>query len=85
MTGLLRRNPALLTLAEFWLSGMEHRGINPLAVLSGYQSMGHQLAVLGADGSARVASDAEIIDACEAWAGRYVNLVLAGPTAPLPA
>jgi hypothetical protein len=54
-------------------------------VLSGYQSIGHQLALLGADGSARVASDAEIIDACEAWAGRYVNLVLAGPTAPLPA
>jgi FkbM family methyltransferase len=85
MSGIVRRNPALLTLAEFWTEGMEQRGIDPLGVLAGYRSQGYRLGLLGDHGRARAATDAQITAACEAWAGRYVNVVLLGPSAPPPA
>jgi FkbM family methyltransferase len=85
MEGIVRRNPALVALAEFWLDGMEERGVDSELVLAGYRSHGYRLGLLDRDGNARHASDAEIIAACEAWAGRYVNVVLLGPSAPAPA
>jgi hypothetical protein len=70
MTGLLRRNPALRTLAEFWLEGMEHRGINDLVV-----------SPLGVDFGDINPQPAEIVVETQAWnqhlAAVGVNLVIA--------
>lgn len=84
MFGLMRRNSAITMLAEFWLEGMEQRGVEPSEVLSGYRSAGYRVGLLRENGLAREATDSDIIAACAAWAGRYVNLVLAGPTALAP-
>jgi FkbM family methyltransferase len=82
MQGLIGSNPALIILAEFWLAGMEERSVDPELVLADYRKAGFGLGLLAEDGNARPASDREIVAACEAWEGRYVNLVLHGPRAP---
>jgi FkbM family methyltransferase len=84
MAGLVRHNPAIIMLAEFWLEGMEQRGVEALAVLRDYRSAGYRLGLLGAGGKAQDATDSEITARCESWPGRYVNLVLAGPAARVP-
>jgi FkbM family methyltransferase len=85
MEGLIRRNPSLVALAEFWLEGMEQRNVEPLRVLADYRAQGFRLGLLRSGATASAASDDEIVAACEAWGGRYVNVVLLGPTTPAPA
>ncbi|MBJ7329662.1 MAG: FkbM family methyltransferase [Solirubrobacteraceae bacterium] len=75
----LARSPDPQVLVEYWLEGMEDRGIDPREVLGGYRGLGFELALLGDDGTATAATDDEVIAACEAWAGRFVNLVLHRP------
>jgi FkbM family methyltransferase len=76
MTGLLRANPGMLVLTEFWLGGLEDRGIDPLGVLSRYDELGLALGLLTPDGRVRSADPQNVIDACRAWAGLFVNVVL---------
>jgi len=74
----LATSPAAQALVEFWLQGMAERGIDAGAVLAGYRALGRPLLVLGDEGVAVAATDAQIIEAAQAAPGRYINLVL-GP------
>ncbi len=75
MSGLVRTNPAIVVLSEFWLAGLLERGIDPLAVLGRYDELGFAVGLL-AGGSVQPAEAQEVIDACRAWEGLFVNLVL---------
>jgi FkbM family methyltransferase len=74
MRGLL--HPGLAMLCEFWLEGMEKRAVDPREVLSGYRGMGLSVALLNNEGGEVLATDDDVIRRCEAWDGRWVNLVL---------
>jgi FkbM family methyltransferase len=76
MAGLVRRNPAMVVLSEFWLEGLRERGIEPMTVLGRYGELGFTIGLLGPGGAVRPATAQDVIDACRAWAGLYVNLVL---------
>ena len=76
MAGLLRRNPAMVVLTEFWLEGLSERGVDPVAVLGRYGELGFAIGLLTAGGGVRPADAQDVIDACRAWEGLYVNLVL---------
>jgi FkbM family methyltransferase len=69
-------NPGISVLIEFWLDGMEARGIAAQDVLSGYRALGRPLRLLGDDGTATAATDDEILATARGWEGRWVNLVL---------
>lgn len=77
----LERSHDPQVLVEYWLEGMEDRGIDARSVLSGYRDLGFELALLGDAGEATTATDDEVIRACEASGGRFVNLVLRRPRA----
>jgi hypothetical protein len=72
----LGRNPQARVLVEFWLEGMETRGLQPRDVLDGYRALGRPLGLLDKGGAVVSASDEEILAAAEAWKGRFVDLVL---------
>jgi FkbM family methyltransferase len=76
MTGLLSANPNMVVLSEFWLAGLEDRGIDPLGVLDRYNELGFALGLLTPDGGVRSAGPRDVIDACQAWEGLFVNIVL---------
>lgn len=78
MAGLIRRNPAIIVLSEFWLTGLRERGIDPASVLGRYVDMGFTLSLLGPDGRPNAAMAEEVVAACEAWEGLFVNVVLTG-------
>ncbi len=84
MTGLFRANPNMVVLSEFWLAGLQNRGIDPFAVLRRYDELGFALGLLTQDGGVRSAGPQDVIDACQAWAGLFVNLVLSAKGAGLP-
>ncbi len=79
MAGLISRNPEIIVLSEFWLEGLEARGIDASRVLVRYRELGFEIGLLEPGGRSRAASDAEVLDACRRWQGLYVNLVLARP------
>jgi FkbM family methyltransferase len=76
MSRLTRSNPNLVVLSEFWLGGLLERGIDPFAVLHRYRELGFTLGLLGSGASVRTVFAQDVIDACRAWEGSYVNLVL---------
>lgn len=76
MAGLLHANPSMVVLTEFWLAGLEDRAVDPLGVLARYAALGFALGLLAPDGRVHSAEPGDVIDACQAWEGRYVNLVL---------
>ncbi len=76
MTGLLRANPNTVVLSEFWLAGLQDRGIDPLGVLARYDELGFALGLLTRDEGVRSSSPRDVIDACQAWEGLFVNIVL---------
>ena len=76
MAGLLRRNPAMTVLSEFWLEGLDDRGVDPLAVLARYRELGFSLGLLTDGGAVRPVTAEQVLEACRAWQGLYVNLVL---------
>jgi FkbM family methyltransferase len=76
MTQTLSRSPDVAVLTEFWLDGLEQRSASPRDVLEGYRDAGFTIALLADDGQDSPASDQQVLDACEAWPGRFVNLVL---------
>lgn len=69
--------PAMVLLIEFWLTGMDERGVDAAGVLAGYREAGLDLALLQGDGTPRPCTDAEILDAAEDGGTRVVNLVAA--------
>ncbi len=73
---VLRRSPDPQVLVEFWLDGMDDRGIDARGVLASYRDLGLDAALLGDDGSATAATDDEVLAATGAAPGRFVNLVL---------
>jgi FkbM family methyltransferase len=79
MQGLVRRNPAIVVLSEFWLGGLVERGVDPMSVLAGYADLGFSIGLLGPGGSVHERTAQDVIDACRAWEGLYVNLVLTVP------
>ena len=85
MAGLLHCNPAIVVLSEFWLGGLQERGIDPVAVLGRYDQLGFAIGLLAHGGGVRAADAQDVIDACRAWQGLYVNLVLTGPGQRSPA
>lgn len=76
MSGVVSRNPAIVVLTEFWLAGLEERGIDALAVLRRYDALGFAFGLLEPGGAVRPADARDVIAACRAWEGLYVNLVL---------
>ena len=76
----LRRDPGCVTLIEFWLEGMQERGVDPREVLAGYRALGRPLALLRDGGVVVPADDDTILATAAGWAGLWVNLVL-GPRA----
>ena len=76
MTTTLRRDPGCVTLIEFWLEGMEERGVDPRDVLANYRSHGRPLALLRDNGEVVPADDDAILATASGWEGRWVNLVL---------
>jgi FkbM family methyltransferase len=68
--------PTAQTLAEFWLDGMEARGVDAAGVLEGYSALGRSISVLDGQGAAVPASHDEVLRAAEAAQGRFLNLVL---------
>ncbi len=76
LSGLLTRATRPTILCEFWLEGMERRGVDPWQVAVGYQELGFALALLRDELGEHPASAAEVVEAAAAEAGRYVNVVL---------
>lgn len=72
----LRRSPDPTVMVEFWLTGMEQRGVSPTAVLNGYRGSGFKIGLLGVGGEVRAVGDEQILDAAEDGGTRVVNLVL---------
>jgi FkbM family methyltransferase len=86
MSEAISRSPDVAVLTEFWLDGLEQRSASPLDVLRGYRDAGFAIGLLEDDGRELPASDQQVVDACEAWEGRFVNLVLRRepPSSPAP-
>jgi FkbM family methyltransferase len=76
MAGLVRRNPAIVVLSEFWPDCLSERGIDPLGVLDRYHELGFAVRLLAPGGGVRAADAEEVIDACRAREERFVNVVL---------
>jgi FkbM family methyltransferase len=76
MEGLVRRNPAIVVLSEFWLGGLLERGIDPMSVLGRYADLGFAIGLVGRGAVVHTATPQDIIDACRSWDGLHVNLVL---------
>jgi FkbM family methyltransferase len=76
LRGLLR--PGMVLLCEFWLEGMERRGLDPRGVIEGYLRLGLRLELLDDDGPVPTTPDAAV-RAAAGWEGQWVNLVLRVP------
>jgi FkbM family methyltransferase len=76
MAGLVRCNPAIVVLSEFWPENLSERGIDPNAVLDRYHALGFTIRLLAPGGGVRAADAEEVIQACRAREERFVNLVL---------
>ena len=76
LTRTLRARPTAQVLVEFWLDGMDERGIDAAEVLAGYRALGRAIAVLDDEGIASPAGDEAVLEAARATPGRFLNLVL---------
>ena len=72
----LQASPRARLMVEFWLDGMDERGIDAAGVLREYRALGRPVCVLGDDGVAAPAGDDEILAAAHASPVRFLNLVL---------
>ena len=78
LSGLIQSSQVGI-MCEFWLDGMQERGIDPDEVARGYERLGFELALLEEAGTTRPASVADVHAAAAADPGRYVNVVLESP------
>ena len=72
----LQASPRARLMVEFWLDGMDERGMDAAGVLREYRALGRPVCVLGDDGVAAPAGDDEILAAAHASPVRFLNLVL---------
>ncbi len=78
----LRAAPGAQMLVEFWLDGMDERGIDAAEVLAGYRALGRPISVLDDDGTATPSADEDILAAAQASPVRFLNLVLGRAAGP---
>lgn len=76
LTGLIDQNRPLTILCEFWIEGMEERGLDPDAIARDYRALGFELALLDDAGSSRPASPGDLVQAATTSSTRFVNVVL---------
>lgn len=74
--GTLAASPAPTLMIEFWLEGMEQRGVSVDATLAAYRGAGYEVGLLADDGSHHPAGDDEVVQTAEDLGTRFVNLVL---------
>jgi FkbM family methyltransferase len=79
LVDVLGENPGVVVMCEFWLTGMEQRGIDPRAVIARYEQLGLRIGLLGAAGSVTHTTAADVIEACRTRENDFVNLVLSSP------
>jgi FkbM family methyltransferase len=75
-TRAIAANPAIRLLIEFWLPGMEQRGLSAEAIIDEYRAIGRPLALLTEGGVVKAATNEEILATTRGWEGEWVNLVL---------
>lgn len=75
LSGLIQSDRVPI-MCEFWLDGLEERGVDPLEVAGSYERLGFELALLEEAGTTRRASAAEVHAAAAAEPERFVNVVL---------
>jgi FkbM family methyltransferase len=76
LRGVIAASPGIVLLCEFWLTGLEERGIDPHSVIAGYQESALEIGLLGHGGSATPATSDQVVAACRANTTGFVNLVL---------
>lgn len=73
---VIAENLSLTILVEFWLEGMEQRGLNAHQIAAEYEASGFRLAQLETDGGVRESSPEELVAGAAASPSHYVNVVL---------
>lgn len=83
MQRVIRENPRVTMIVEFWPAAIRDRNLSPMTVLRQYEALG--LTVLALRGSTPLAMSLdEIIRYCQdAGNDGQINLVLAGPSSPV--
>jgi FkbM family methyltransferase len=76
LRAVIAQNPDIVLMCEFWLTGMEGRGVDPRAVISRYEELGFRVGLLGAGGSVSLTTADEVIEACRLGDNDFVNVVL---------
>jgi FkbM family methyltransferase len=84
LTEVIAENPAIVLMCEFWLTGMQERGIDPSAVFARYEQLGFRVGLLGAEGSVWRTTAAEVLEACRIGDNDFVNLVLTPTDSEIP-
>jgi len=77
LSEVIAQNPGIVLMCEFWLTGMEQRGVDPTAVIARYEQLGFRVGLLGPAGRVSQTTSDEVIAACRAGENDFVNVVLA--------
>ncbi len=72
----ISRSPGIVLMCEFWLTGMDERGVDPAEVIERYESEGLRVGLLGTGGSVSSCTAEQAIHACRVGDNDFVNLVL---------
>jgi FkbM family methyltransferase len=72
-------NPGIVLLVEFWLTGLQERGLDASEVLNLYRAGGFDVAVLLPDGTPRRCTDSDVFETIERLGIGLVNLILLKP------
>ncbi len=75
LSEVVAQNPGIVLMCEFWLTGMEERGIDPRTVIVRYEELGFHVGLLGTAGSVSNAT-ADEVTACCVGDNDFVNVVL---------
>lgn len=84
LSEVVAQNPGIVLMCEFWLTGMEERGIDPRGVIIRYEQLGFRVGLLGTKGSVWSAMAEEVIEACCIGDNDFVNLVLTATNSEIP-
>jgi FkbM family methyltransferase len=84
LEGVLAQNPKAVLMCEFWLTGMEERGIDPRTVIERYAQLGLRVGLLGYAGAVSHASADEVVEACRVGDNDFVNVVLTSNDSEIP-
>lgn len=75
LSGVLDRGSVTI-MCEFWVHGMDERGIDPAEIANSYRDQGFTLSLLDDNGVPAISSPAEVVAAARSAPGAYVNVVL---------